>query len=566
MRIRKISILSHTYRNIHRYRQILAILFKYGFDDLIGRLYLGPYLKMGMRIISGKRSEEMKTLSTYERLRMALEELGPIFIKMGQVLSTRPDLIPVELIRELTKLQDKVPPFPFSQVKEIVEQELNASLDEIFLHFQENPIAAASIGQVHRAQLRTGEQVVVKVQRPGIRRIIEADLEILFHLATLIERYVKDWEIYSPTRIVDEIDRTLKREINYTIEASYTERFARQFAGKESIYVPRIFRRATTEHVLTMEYVDGIKASEVALLDEKGFDRKIIASRVNDLILEQIFKHRFFHADPHPGNVFILPGNVICYLDFGMMGRVDRQSREPFADIVVGYIRHDELRIADAILRIVEWGDEEPNRRALEADISNFTELYLYRPLKELRMGDIFQELLDLTARHKLRLPPDNFLIGKALTETEGLGLILNPDFDMTRETAPFVRKLMRERMHPKRLVGDFITTTGGLFHLLREIPQEFHEVLKQLKQGKTKIGFQHEESEEHFISESDRSSNRIAFSLIISSLIIGSSLIIASNLGPHLFGFPLLGFLGYSMAGILCLWLLISILRSGKL
>ena len=565
MRIRKISILSHTYRNIHRYRQILAILFKYGFDDLIGRLYLGPYLKMGMRMISGKRREEVKNLSTYERLRMALEELGPIFIKMGQVLSTRPDLVPVELLRELTKLQDKVPPFPFSQVKEIVEQELNASLDEIFLQFQESPLAAASIGQVHRAQLRTGEQVVVKVQRPGIRRIIGSDLEILFHLATLIEKYVEEWEIHRPMRIVDEIDRTLKREINYTIEASYTERFARQFAGKESIYVPRIFRQATTERVLTMEYVDGIKASEIALLDEKGFDRKIIASRVNDLILEQIFKHRFFHADPHPGNVFILPGNVICYLDFGMMGRVDRQSREHFADIVVGYIRHDELRIADAILRIVEW-DEEPNRRALEADISNFIEMYFYRPLKELRIGDIFQELLDLTARHKLRLPPDNFLIGKALTETEGLGLILNPDFDRTRETAPFVRKLMLERMHPKRLVEDFITTTGSLFHLLREIPREFHEVLKQLKEGKVKIGFQHEGSEEHFISERDKSSNRIAFSLIISSLIIGSSLIIASNLGPHLFGFPLLGFLGYSMAAVLCLWLLIAIFRSGSL
>lgn len=565
MRIRKISILSHTYRNIHRYRQILAILFKYGFDDLIGRLYLGPYLKMGMRIISGKRSEEMKTLSTYERLRMALEELGPIFIKMGQVLSTRPDLVPVELIRELTKLQDKVPPFPFSQVKEIVEQELNASLDEIFFQFQESPIAAASIGQVHRAQLRTGEQVIVKVQRPGIRRIIESDLEILFHLATLIEKYVEEWEIHRPTRIVDEIARTLKREINYTIEASHTERFARQFIGNESIYVPRIFKQATTELILTMEYVDGIKASEIALLDEKGFDRKIIACRVNDLILEQIFKHRFFHADPHPGNVFILPGNVICYLDFGMMGHVDRQSREHFADIVLGYIRHDESSITDAILRIVEWGDEEPDRRALENDISNFIELLLYRPLKELRMENIFHGLLDLIARHRLRLPQDIFLIGKALTEVEGLGLVLYPDFDMTREAAPFIRNLIRERMHPKRLAGDFMTASGKLLHLLREIPQEFHEALKQLKQGKTKIGFQHQ-GLEHFISERDRSSNRIAFSLIISSLIIGSSLIIASNLGPHLFGFPLLGFLGYSMAGILGLWLLISILRSGKL
>ena len=566
MRLRKISILSHAYGNINRYRQILAILFKYGFDDLTSRLYLGPYLKMGVRVISGKRREGVETLSRYERLRMALEELGPIFVKIGQVLSTRPDLIPIELVRELTKLQDNVPSFPFSQVKEIVEQELKAPIDEIFLQFQESPIAAASIGQVHRAQLRTGEEVIVKVQRPGIRRIIESDLEILFQLATLIEKYVEEWEIHHPTRIVDEIARTMKREINYTVEASHTERFARHFTGNESIYVPQIFRQATTERVLTMEYVDGIKASEIALLEERGFDRKIIASRVNNLILEQIFKHRFFHADPHPGNVFILPGNVICYLDFGMMGHVERQSREQFADIVLGYIRHDEARITDAILRIVE-GERggEPDRRALENDISNFIELYLYRPLKELRMENIFHELLDLIARHKLRFPQDTFLIGKALTEVEGLGLMLYPDFDMAREAAPFVRNLMRERMHPKRLVGEFVTTGGRLIHLLRDIPQEFHEALKQLRQGKTRIGFQHQ-GLDHFISEMDRSSNRIAFSLIISSLIIGSSLVITSNLGPHLFGFSLLGFLGYCAAAVLGLWLLISILRSGRL
>ena len=564
MLIRKIGIVSRTYRHMNRYRQIITVLFKYGFGDLVDRLHVGQYLEIGMQMISRKRRDRVEKLTRSERLRMALEELGPTFVKMGQILSSRPDLIPVEFIEELSKLQDSVPPFPFSQVREIIETELTSPIDEIFQKFEETPLAAASIGQVHRAQLRNGEDVIVKVQRPGIRAIIEVDLEILLHLATLIERHIEELEIHRPTRVVEEFASSLEKEIDYTIEASNAERFARQFIGNSSVYVPRIFMETTTKQVLTMEYVDGIKASEIDKLDNEGLDRNIIASRGADLILEQVFKHGFFHADPHPGNVFIMPDNVICYLDFGMMGRVDRYAKEHFADMVYGYVKRDESRIAGAILKVVEW-DREPDRRILERDIRDFIEVHLYKPLKELHIGDIFQKLLELITTHGLRLPPDIFLMIKAMAQVEGLGLVLDPDFDMTERAAPFIKRIKLERLSPKRVVGDFFESGGDIVQLLKDIPEELRTILKQLRQGKARIVFEHR-GLENVISGLDRSSNRISSALIISALIIGSSLVIRTEMGPFLFGFPILGVVGFSIAGIFGIGLLISILRSGRM
>jgi len=564
MLIPKIGVVSRTYRHVNRYRQILTVLFKYGFGDLIDQLNVGQYLEIGMQMISRKRRERVDKLTRSERIRMVLEELGPTFVKLGQILSTRPDLVPVELIGELSKLQDEVPPFPVSSVREIIKTEIKGPIENIFQRFDEVPLAAASIGQVHRARLKSGEEVIVKVQRPDIIKTIEVDLEILLHLASLMERHVEGWEIHRPTRIVEEFSRTLEKEIDYTIETLNAERFARQFTSNPTVYVPRVFREVSTKQILTMEHVDGIKASEIDKLDEEGFDRKIIASRGAELILEQVFEYGFFHADPHPGNIFILPDNVICYLDFGMMGRVDRRAREDFADIVYAYVSRDESKIVDALLRVVEW-DIDPDRRALERDVGDFVESYLYKPLKELRIEDILKQVLELITHHKLLLPPDIFLMVKALAQVEGLGLVLDPDFDMTEKAEPFIKRLKLKRLFPKRVMGDFLDSGGELVQLLKEIPGELRDITKQLRQGKVNIGFEHR-GLENFMFEMDRSSNRIAFALVVASLIIGSSLIIMSDLGPFLFGFPILGLAGFSMAGILGIWLLISILRSGRM
>jgi len=564
MFIRKFGLIGRTYRHLNRYRQILTILFKYGFGDLVDTLKIEQYLEVGLQMISRKRKEQVEKLTRAERVRMALEELGPTFIKLGQILSTRPDLISAEFIQELSRLQDHVPPFPYPEVKQIIESELGTALGEIFEHFKETPLAAASIGQVHRARLRNGEEVVSKVQRPGIQKIIEVDFEIMLHLASLMERHLEEVEFHRPTKIVEEFAHTMERELNYIIEASHMERFARQFMGDQNIYVPKVYRETTTSRVLTMEYVDGIKASEIDRLQLASLDQKEIAYRGADLILKQIFIYGFFHADPHPGNIFILPNNVICYLDFGMMGRIDRQTRENFAGLVMSIVRRDEEKTADALLRLTLWEDE-PERSTLEKDLAEFMDLHFYRPLKELELGKLLQHLLEMASKHRLRVPPDLFLMLKALSAAEALGRMLDPDFDITTHAAPFIQRIQWDRLNPRRIAGDMFDIGAEIVHLLKEIPRELREILKQARQGKVKMEFEHG-GLEPMLATHDRISNRVAFAIVLGSLVIGSSLIVLADIPPKWYGIPVIGLAGFLVAGVMALWLLVSILRHGKM
>ncbi|HPL62902.1 MAG TPA: AarF/UbiB family protein [Syntrophales bacterium] len=563
MRIRREGVIFRTYRHIQRYRQILGVLFRHGFGDLINRLELGHSVELGVRTMSGK-SLRMDRKGRAERLRMVMEELGPTFTKMGQILSTRPDLVPADLVAELSKLQDEVPPFPFGDVREIVQAELGMPLDAVFECMEEAPFAAASIGQVHRARLPAGREVAVKIQRPGIRETVEVDLEILRDLAGLAERRIPELKLYRPVRIVDEFARIIKREMDYTVEAGNMERFARQFQDNHRVRVPAVHRAFSTERVLTMEFVSGIKISEILKLDQAGLDRKAIAERGADLVLEQVFKHGFFHADPHPGNIVVLPENIVCYLDFGMMGYVDRRSREDFADLVYGYVQKSEEKTVAALLKIVET-EQEPDLGELERDIRDFMEIHLYRPLKEIRLAGLLQDFMGILSKHRLILPENMYLMIKTLSQMESLGMMMDPDFDMTEKAAPFIRRIKAERYRPGRIISGLIDSGEEWLDHVRSVPAEVRALLSQVRLGKAQIGFEHR-GLESLIFEMDRSSNRIAFALIISSLIIGSSLIIATDIGPYLFGFPIIGLAGFTVAGIFGIWLVIAIFRSGKL
>ena len=562
--IRKIGVIGRTYRHLNRYRQILTVLFKYGFGDLVDVLKIEQYLEIGLQMISRKRREQVDRLTRSERVRMALEELGPTFVKLGQMLSTRPDLIAVEFIEELSKLQDRVPPFSYAEVSQIIESDLGGLPENIFEHFEESPLAAASIGQVHRARLKDGEEVVVKVQRPGIRKIIEVDLEIMLHLASLMERHLEEFQVNRPARIVEEFARTLEKEIDYTIEASHIERFNRQFIDDATVYVPKVFRETTTERVLTMEYIEGVKASEIERIEKEGLDRKVITARGADLILKQVFDHGFFHADPHPGNIFVLPGNVICYLDFGMMGSIDRQSREDFADLVHSVVRRDESGAMQALLMLTQY-DEEPDTRLLSRDLADFMGQHLYRPLKDLQMEKLLQQLMELISRHRLQTPPDLFLMLKALATVEGVGLSLDPEFHMINQAAPFVKRVKMEQLHPKRVASDILKSGVDLVRLMQEIPGELRELLRQMKRGKVKMEFEHR-GLEPMQKTYDQISNRIAFSIVIAALIVGSALIVLSKTPPFLFGIPVIGIIGFVAAAVMGMWLLIAILRKGRL
>jgi len=562
--IRKIGMVGRTYRHLNRYQQILRILFKYGFGDLVNTLKIEQYLEIGLQMVSRKRREKIEKLTRAERVRMALEELGPTFVKLGQILSTRPDLIPLEYLQELTRLQDDVPPFSYEEVREIIQLETGKTPEEVFQHFEKTPLAAASIGQVHKARLKDGEELAVKVQRPGIRKIIEVDLEIMLHLASLMERHVEGAKTHHPTRIVEEFAQSLEKEIDYTIEASHIERFARQFMDDETIYVPKVFHEITTKRILVMEFIEGIKASEVDHLRQEEYDFQEIAARGADLTMKQVFVHGFFHADPHPGNIFILPNNVICYLDFGMMGRINRQEREDFADLVTHVVQRDEKRLPGALLKLAEY-EEEPNKGELERDLAGFIDQYLYCPLRELEVGRLLERLLEILTKHRLHLKPDLFLMIKALSSVEGLGRMLDPNFEIIKHAEPFIRHVRFNRLSPKRIAEDMIDSGTDLIDLLKEIPGELRTILKQAREGKVRIEFEHRGLDPMLFTH-NRISNRIAFAIVLASLIIGSSLIVVSGIPPKWHEIPIIGLAGFIVAGIMGFWLLISILRRGKM
>ncbi len=560
----KIGRIGRTYRHMQRYRQIVTALIKYGFGDLIDILNIDQYLEIGLKIISRKRKGKMASLSRAERIRMLLEELGPTFIKMGQILSTRPDLLSVEYIKELPKLQDNVPPFPFSDVKRIIEKELKKPLNAFFSKFDEQPVAAASIGQVHKAVTQGGEMVVVKIQRPGIKRIIEVDLEIMLHLSGLMERHLEGWDIQHPTKIVREFAATLEKELDYSLEAAYMERFAMQFKGDARIHVPRTYKNLMTKRVLTMEYIDGIKSSDLDGLERNGLDRLKIARVGFDLIMQQIFVNGFFHADPHPGNIFVLPDNIICFIDFGMMGRINLRSREHFADLILSIVNQNEIKTVNAILNLTEY-DDPPDYRSLERDVVEFMDKYCYRPLKEVELGDLLRRILEVAASHRLNIPPDLFLMMKALSTIEGLGVKLDPDFDVVKQAAPFMRRLQFNRFNPRRIARNMADSGAEFYHLLQEIPGEIRDILKMIKRGTIKMEFEHRGLKPMLVTH-DRISNRLAFAIVLAALIIGSALIVLSDIPPKWHEIPVIGLIGFVLAGVMGFWLLILILRSGRM
>ncbi len=562
--IRKIGVIGRTYRHLNRYRQILTILFKYGFGDLLEMLKIDQYVEVGLQMISKNRKLRIERLTKPQGLRMAFEELGPTYIKLGQILSTRPDLIPMEFIQELSKLQDNVPAFPFDRVRKVIDSEFGRPPEDLFDRLDEEPLASASIGQVHRAVLKDGEAVAVKFQRPGIRRIIEVDLEIMLHLATLAERHIEELALHRPVKIVEEFARTLEKEIDYNNEATNMERAARNFLDDPHVYIPKVFREATTSRILTTEFIDGIKISNIDALEAAGLDRKIITARGADLVLEQVFVHCFFHADPHPGNIFVLPGNVICLLDFGMAGIVDRQTRDDFVDLLESIVNQNESRATQVLLKLT-YREEEPDRRLLEREVADFMGRHLYKPLKDIELGKLLYQLLELATRFRLRIPADIFLMMKALGTVEGVGRMLDPEFDMISRATPFITRVKLERFKPERLAEDAYDLGSQIIRFVRQFPNQLLELTNLIRQEKLRLQIEHR-GLDNMLATHDRISNRISFSILIAALIIGSALIVISETPPLVYGISLIGILLFSAAAIMGIWLLVAILKKGKL
>lgn len=562
--IRKLGAIGRTYRHLNRYHRILRVLFKYGFDDLVERLHIDQYLESGLQMINRKPRPQVQRLSRPQRLRMAMEELGPTFVKLGQLLSTRPDFIPPDYLVELSKLQDNVPPFAYQEVVEIFAEEFGKPPEDVFAHFNRQPLAAASIGQVHRARLEDGTEVVIKVQRPQIENIIAVDLEILAHIAGLMEEHLEEVQGHRPTAIVHEFARSLSREIDFSIELTNIQRFARQFEGNTDIHVPLVYPQLSSERILVLEYVDGIKASDLESLRKEGRDLKLIAERGANLVMEQIFVHGFFHADPHPGNILVLPDDVVCFIDFGQMGRLNLKDREEFTDLVLNLVGGNERKVTKGVLKLtIQYG--EVDRDNLTRDLGELMDQYLYKPLKELAAGKILQDLLDLVTRHGLSLQPNLYLMMKALSTVEGVGLQLDPDMELITLARPFMQKIKTGRIKPKRLAEEMGETGSEYISLFRELPGELRTILRQLRDGRMKLEFEHRGL--HALGLAlDRVSNRISFAIVLAAQIIGSSLIILSDIPPKWNGIPVIGMAGFLIAGIMGFWLLLAIIRHGRM
>ena len=562
--IRKIGVLGRTYRNFSRYRQILTILFRYGFDDLVERLKIDQYIEIGLQMISRHKRENVEKLTRAERLRLLFEELGTTFIKFAQILSTRPDIIPADVIRELEKLQDEVPPFPYAEAKEIIEAELGDGIENVFSSFDETPLASASVAQVHKAVLNDGDVVAVKVQRPGIKKIIEVDLEIMLHLATLMEKNIEEISFQKPTRVVEEFARTLERELDFGTEAANMERVSSQFLNDRTIYIPKVYSEFSSSRVLTMEYVDGIKVSEIDKLEAAGMNLKTVTARGADFVMKQVFEFGFFHADPHPGNIFVLPDNIICPIDFGMTGSVNKRQQALFVDIMESLAKKDAERCARLLLKLGEY-DEEPDLRVFERELDDFMGKHLFKSLKDMDIGSLLQDLLDIATKNRVRVPPVIFLMIKAFTAVEGTARLLDPEFDMIAYAEPFVKRAKLARYSPGKLAEDLFITLSDSMHVLQALPQEVLQVARLIRQNKLTLNMEMKELET-FLQSHNQGTNRLSFAIIIAALIMGSALLLAFSTPPLFYGISFVGMLGFSAAAFLGIWLLIAILKKGML
>lgn len=558
----QLTRLPRAYRSLRRYRQILGILIKYGFGDLLGQFKVRhPLLGKIPRL---RALKELEDLPRPARLRLAFEELGPAFIKLGQLLSLRPDLVPPEYAAELSLLQDQAAPIALSQIEGRVEAQLSRPIAELFLEFGAEPLAAASLAQVHRALLKDGTEVAVKVQRPGVRETIRADLAILEDLARLIAHYLPESEPFDPLGLAREFAKTLRRELDFVREGRNMELFRRNFADDPTVYIPRVFWELSSMEVLTMERIVGVKITDIEGLERAGLDRQRVALNGANAVLKQIFAHGFFHADPHPGNILVLENNVIAPLDFGMVGRLEEGLRLEVAELLWGIVRRDIDRVVRTLHKLGSLS-EAVDLQALRVDLADLLDRYYGTSLERLNLGRLLNEAMALVREHRLRLPPGLVMMGKALVLAEGVGRLLDPGFEMLALAQPYLERLAFRRKVMQRQLRDWAAALEETQGLLQELPGEVRSIMGKLQRGKLKAQFEHL-GLDRLIRELDRSTNRLAFALIVGALIVGSSLVVQLDIGPKLWGLPLVGFLGFGLAAILGLWLVLAILRSGRL
>jgi len=510
-----------TVRDLERLRQIVGVLVRHGFGEVVQRTGLGS-------LVGGKTEEGQETSSRVgvgERIRLVVTDLGPSFVKLGQIVSTRPDLIPDEIIRELKKLQDSVPPVPFEELRDHLEKELGSPIGEVFEDLDEEPLASASIGQVHRARLKTDDgpvDVVVKIQRPNIKGVIDRDLDLLYLLARAIERSIPESRIYSPVKLVAEFDRAIRAELDFILEADNAERFTENFAGHSEAKFPHPYRHATSRKAITQEFLDGKKIYAAV---EAGASGEKIAKSALGIIIKQIFEDGFFHADPHPGNIFILgePDDpVIAMIDLGLVGRLTPRLRDR---TIVAAVRKDYRGIADALYAIGK-PTKKIDRDAYEAEVAILADRYLGKKLGDIELSAMIRDLIYGATKYGIEIPPDFLMVGKALMTVEGVGKEIYPDLDVFEEVKPYFIELLRQRYSPERISQDVLTTVMRLSGAASEMPMQMQEILEDLRKGS--LGLQvHDPS---LRTAADRMGRRVFAGCVVAAFVLGGAVLIGGD------------------------------------
>jgi ubiquinone biosynthesis protein len=547
-----------TYSHLPRYREIFNVFFKYGFGDILRLIHLQRKLEIEDDSLPEKK-KDIASCMPAERLRMALEELGPTFVKFGQILSSRRDLVNEALFNELRKLQNEVPPFPGEEARKIVEDELEQPISKIFKEFEPEPFAAASLAQVHRGVLKNGEVVAVKIQRPGIAEVIEVDLEILMDLASFLAKHVPQAAVLNPVGVVKELSKSIWAEQDFVNEARNMDRFAKQFRGNKNIRVPRVHHDLTTHRVLIMEFIQGYDVDKPDELRAHDIDPVKLSERMSKLIFKQMFAFGFFHADPHAGNMTILSGGVTVLYDYGMMGTLSPTFREDIATMILGLIEKDNRMVSRSLLGMSEQGFAD-NIRKLEDDVEAFSQQYLDRPLKELKLGFVLNRLLDLLMENKLRMKSDFYLGIKALTQVEAIAVEINPDLNFVRFGEPYATTVIEEKYDVKSFLRNAGRTLAEAIDILKDLPLDARDLYQKIKTGRYIIPLEHRIDSEGFEplrNTLNHIANRITNAIILASILLSSSILILA-------GMKIAGIVGLVIASIMALRTVLSIWQRG--
>ncbi|MCF8167126.1 MAG: phosphotransferase [Rhodoferax sp.] len=551
-------------RDMGRLRQIAGVFVRHGLGDTVRRLGLADRLERAGHALHWDHAADLARLEPPVQVRKAMEELGPTFIKLGQILAGRSDIFGPDWIEQFQKLHSRVPALPLEALRPQLREDLGGEPEEVFLHFEEQPLAAASIAQVYRATLKDGTLVIVKIRRPEIKEVIEADLRLLGHLASLVEAEIPSLKPYRPQQLVREFAKSLRRELNLTTECRNAERIAANMVGLPFIVVPRVHWAYTSERINVQDYVGGVPGEQLAKLNlQAGFDRPLLAQRGAQAVLKMIVQDGFFHADPHPGNVFYLPDNRIAFIDFGMVGHLPQRRREELLQLLLGLVERESQTVADVLL---DWtGDDHAvNLQQLESEIEVFVDQYHGTPLADLSLGQMLSDVTSILREHQLGLPSDLALLIKAFISLEGMGRGLDPGFHMASQATPMLRQVVRAAYQPRALALRGWKTLRRTLAFAEQLPHDLSRLIRNARRGRIHIGIELEHLR-RVGDQIDRAANRLAMALVIAALIIGSSIVMNVQGGPTLLGLPMFGLLGFVGAVLGGLWLVRAIWRSGR-